>query len=252
MVIDGKPVYSYSQLNTFRTCPYGWMLLYDEHVPREDNAFSQYGTLCHELLEKCAKGELTKEALPELFEWKFDTEISCAFPYNKYKDLQESYREQGMRFFENFEGFDDMEILGVEQHFYIDRGFYKLQGYIDLIYRNKGGALTCRDWKSTKKYSPAELREHAVQPYLYSSYCKEAFGRYPDYLEFYHFRDAGKRSVVTFNSNQYEQALQWADDAARDLQKEWAFPYKYDDWYCNQLCSARGSCEFRQKEGGVR
>lgn len=247
MVKDGKPVFSYSQLSNFETCPYGWKLLYVDHVPRDDNCFSLYGSIVHGLLEKYAKGELELDALEDLFECEFGS-ITEPWPPNKYVDLEESYKNKGLAFFRTFEGLDNVEILGVEKHFYIDRGFYWLQGYIDLIYKTKDGKLVCRDWKSTKAYTKQQLAEHQRQVYLYSAPCIEWYGKPPDELEFYHFRDEKKRSRIRFNETDYHEALWWADDKAEALLNAWSYPHHYDDWFCNQLCSARTNCEYREKE----
>ena len=150
---NGKSVYSYSQLSTFQQCPYAWYRIYIDKVERESSAFASYGTLIHELLERCAKGELSETSLADIFEWRFDTDVPEQFPKNKYVELRPKYFQQGVEFFKNFEGFKDMEILGVEEHFEIDRGDYALQGFIDLLYRDASGRLVCRDWKSSKKYS---------------------------------------------------------------------------------------------------
>ena len=243
-----KPIYSYSQLNTFERCPNSWYKLYIEKVDRDSNAMASYGNLIHELLEKCAKGELEQERLADIFTWRFDIDVPEPFPKNKYVNLRDRYYQQGIKFFKNFEGFDGMKILGVEEHFVTDRGNYALQGYIDLLYVDIDGALVCRDWKSSKKYTRSQLDEHATQVYLYSSYCKEKLGRYPDRLEFFHFRDGNVRSVIQFDEDRYKQALEWADECVEKIRKTWVYDCNYETFFCANLCSCRSICEHREKE----
>lgn len=245
MVKNGKPVFSYSQINTFQTCPYSWHMIYEERVQNEDNAFSQYGTLIHDILEKFAKGELKRNELAAEFDWRFDGEVTEEFPPNKYVELCASYRKQGIDFFNGFEGFNGMTIRGVEEHFFLERDFYWLQGYIDLIYEDANGALVCRDWKSAKHWSPKETAEHARQVYLYSAHCKEKYGRYPDRLEFFHFREGNRKTVIHFDEKAYQEALQWADAGARAILDAWDFEHKEDEFFCSNLCSCRSSCEYR-------
>lgn len=242
-----KPLYSYTQLSAFEQCQYSWYLLYQQHAKRESNAFSSYGSLVHELLEQCAKGEIAQDALADLFDWQFDEAIREKFPPNKYVDLRQSYHKQGVAFFAGFEGFDGMDILGVEEHFVLDRGDYALQGYIDLIYRQKD-QLICRDWKSAKAWSKQELADHAKQVYLYSAHCKEKYGQYPDLLEFFHFREGNKKSVIVFSEKDYQNALDWADAVVEKINCTWDYRHNYDDFFCSHLCSCRSSCPYRVNE----
>lgn len=46
--------WSFSKLSAFETCPMGFKLQYLDRVPSDGNAFSDYGTLCHKLLEEWA------------------------------------------------------------------------------------------------------------------------------------------------------------------------------------------------------
>ena len=243
----GQTVYSYSQLNTFEQCPYSWFKIYKEKAPRENNAFSSYGTLIHELLQQCACGDLKREDLAELFEWSYEASIPEEFPPNKYVNLHDSYLQQGIDFFHNFEGFDDLEILGVEDHFEIDMGDFALQGFIDLIYRDKNGKLVCRDWKSGKRWTKKDIAEHGKQPYLYSAYIKEKFGRYPDRLEFFHFREGNKKSVIPFNIKDFHAAEQWARDTVKAINETWDYASHYDEFFCKELCSCRSSCDQKKK-----
>lgn len=242
-----KPTYSYSQLNTFHDCPYAWSRLYLDHVPRSANFFAEYGTIIHSVLEEFAKGELQRDALRDVFEWRFDTEIVETPPYNKYVELGPKYRQQGLDFFENFEGFDGLEIIGVEQHFKLDFDSYFLQGFIDLVYRNRDGKLICRDWKSGSKWTKRDIAEHAKQLYLYSAYCLEAYGQYPDQMEFFHFREGNKKSIIPFKEEDYWAARRWADEMAEAIANSWCYEHHEDQFFCDNLCSCRSVCEFHKR-----
>ncbi|MBR1685372.1 MAG: PD-(D/E)XK nuclease family protein, partial [Clostridia bacterium] len=39
-------------------CPLAFKLQYIDRVPQEQNAYAEYGTHCHSLLERWAKGDL--------------------------------------------------------------------------------------------------------------------------------------------------------------------------------------------------
>ena len=86
--------YSFSKLSAWWTCPYGYYLRYIKHQKGIGNAFSSYGTLVHEIMEKYAKGEAELWDLPQMFEWLFDSAVPETFPPNKYVDLKENYYKQ--------------------------------------------------------------------------------------------------------------------------------------------------------------
>jgi hypothetical protein len=72
---------------------------------RLQNAFSQYGILVHELLENYALGKIDDKneyfstwELNMMLDDLYDEYVTEKFPYNKYKDLSVSYREQANSF----------------------------------------------------------------------------------------------------------------------------------------------------------
>ena len=75
--------WSYSRLNSFYQCKYSWYTQYIEYVVGEQNAFAQYGSLCHKILEMYAKGDLLSFQLADYFIENFDKEITYDFPKNK-------------------------------------------------------------------------------------------------------------------------------------------------------------------------
>ena len=139
-----KENYSFSKLSSFNGCKYGYLLNYIKcceacssfnreeqccehaladfdplsspiertHCPfftkyvNEENAFSQYGTMVHGILE-------------------------------------ESYFNDGVRFFENFDGFKNMKIIDAEHEFTDDFDDFRIKGFIDLILEDKNtGEIT--------------------------------------------------------------------------------------------------------------
>ena len=68
-IIDETFRWSFSQLETFETCPRQFYLQYmlDPPIEQDQNAFAEYGTFCHSLLESWAKGEVEKSQLADLY-----------------------------------------------------------------------------------------------------------------------------------------------------------------------------------------
>ena len=106
-------------------------LQYIDKVTTEGNAFSDYGTLCHEILEEWAKGSLPDFALAEEYERRYDQAVVHSFPPFP-KGMPQKYYDAGLAYFEGFNGFgDDIEILTVEEKFEIDIGGYIFVGIAD-------------------------------------------------------------------------------------------------------------------------
>lgn len=237
--------YSFSKLTAFDTCPQMWSLTYLDHAPKLKGVFSEYGTLVHSILERYEKGELPLEALSDIFEWEWDqTFKGMKWPPNKYVDLESSYKEKGIAFFQSFPGLQQDEginILGVEQHFEFPIGDFIMQGYIDLVFEHNG-KLVVQDWKTAKKYTKAELAYKVRQPYLYSRWVQDTFGRFPDEIRFHHTKD-NVLVVIPFDINKYQEAIDWSESQVEKIRSTWIFPENPDEFFCCNICSVRGSCK---------
>lgn len=70
--IPPETKWSFSRLATFEQCPLAYKLQYIDRVSNENNAFAEYGTHCHEILEKWAKGELPDFLMASEYEEGYD------------------------------------------------------------------------------------------------------------------------------------------------------------------------------------
>ena len=117
-IIDGM-TWSFSRIEAFHQCPYAWKIKYIDCERGDDNAYGQYGKVCHEILERYFAYELEEKEMVDEFIWKFGIDITEPFPYNKFSDLRQTYYEKGLHYFETFKEeditFDTFdEIVGVE------------------------------------------------------------------------------------------------------------------------------------------
>jgi hypothetical protein len=80
-----------------------FFLQYIKEEESINNAFAEFGSFGHLILEKYLKKELAIFDLSKYYEENFNKEVRIPFPPNKYKDLRESYYEAGKRYFEEFE-----------------------------------------------------------------------------------------------------------------------------------------------------
>ncbi len=250
-------IWSYSKLNTFETCPYAYWLNYVAKDPpiNEENAFSQYGSFVHEILEKYFKGELELFELSTEYEDNFDDNILLDFPYceshGRVIDLCESYHDKGLAYLENFDGLPEYKILGVEEDFVIEiLNGEKLRGFIDLILEDKNGNIIVLDHKSKSKFKSKEEQKHySFQPVLYSIYVHEKYGKWPDRVVFNMFRQQ-KYVKIKFTQELLQEALNWVESTISKIYSCEDFLPKFTKkekeemlYFCRNICGYKSSCK---------
>lgn len=246
MVDIDNMVWSFSRLNSFHGCKHAWYRSYVLKEKGVNNSFAEYGTMVHEIFERYAQGELEVYELVNEFDQQYESRV-WDFPPNKYVNLVESYKNQGIDYFTNFDGFDDYKILGIEKKINFELEGFKFVGFIDSLLEDKNKNIIVQDFKSKASFkSKKEKKEYGRQLYLYSSNMVEEYGKYPDKLVFNMFR---KNNIeeIPFNINDFEEAKKWALNTIELISKEKDFEAKVDDFFCSQLCNFRYECEERLK-----
>lgn len=263
---DGH-VYSYSQLNSFDECSYGFYLQKIEGIQEESsNAFAERGTLIHDLLDQWAKEKLTKEQMLEEYERRYSLEVVSAFPRMlASKGYATKAYDQGVEFLKNFDEFDGYKVLSAEEKFKIDlplsdgttRPFV---GIIDmmLLDLNTNELIIC-DHKS-KSMSSFKKNEDKMyrQQLLYSAYVKDKYGKFPDRMMFHLFNESGVKMERLFTEEQYDETLKWASEQINNIENytmiDWLTCKEKPDFFCWEICSARKDCpngvmpNFRKKK----
>ena len=238
--------YSFSKLNAFHTCPYMFKQTYIDQIKGDGNAFASYGLLVHSLMERYEKGEINLWDLPAVYEWEFDTAVPETFPSSKFcKDMRALYYQQGLTFLQNFQGYNDIEILGAEKDFEYKIDDWMFNGVIDLIYKDQQGRLVIQDYKSKATFkNKAEQAKYARQLYLYSIYVKDTYGRYPDILKFSMFRKE-KEIIIPFDQNDFDEAVNWAKNTVKEIRNCWDYSPRCEEFFAQNLCNHRNHCEFK-------
>lgn len=251
MDVKEPETYSFSKISMFHTCKYAYFLTYLKHLKGIDNCFALYGTLVHSIMERYAKSQLGLWDLPKIFEIEFADVVNMPFPESKYcKNMKELYFNQGFDFLSSFLGYDDYNILGVEENFEIKIDDWLLTGVIDLIYEDTDGKLIILDYKSKSKFkNKDEQQKYARQLYLYSIYIKDKYGRFPDKLIFWTFRKQ-KKIEIMFNYDEYLESLTWAKFTVNQIRNESSYLPSKDEFYCKNLCNHRLYCNELIKKGG--
>lgn len=205
------------------------------------NAFAEYGTLVHSIMERYAKGELGILELPDVYIDEF-SKMTETFPKMKFCDLKETYYKQGLEFLQNFSGYDKYKILDVEQQFEIPINDFIFNGIIDLIFEDENGNLVIQDYKSKAKFkNKKEQAEYARQLYLYSLYIKNTYGKFPSMLKFSMFRH-NQIIDIPFDEKSLTEAITWATNTVDKIRKCWDYERKPEEFFCKNICNYRETC----------
>lgn len=250
-------VWSFSRVNSVGQCPYSFYKYYIEEQPADPNCFAQFGTICHETLEKYLKGELDMFSVSQYYQDNYPEIVTCDFPSNKYVDLGQKAYEAGLDFFNNINfDFSKYEVLGVEKELRFKVGKYQFQGFADALYRDKEtGEIILRDHKTTSfkylkngsvsKSNAKHFQDYKRQEYLYCIPIIEEYGKV-DKLSWNMIRDR-KIIEIPFDKKEFKEAQEWAINNIHILENELLWlPDTSNSYFCNVLCNCRSGCLYRQ------
>lgn len=254
MMFDGMN-WSFSRLDCFDQCPLMWHKIYIDCEPKKDNAFAQYGSLVHGLIERILKGELDILLAAETFEREFNEKITMDFPPIKNGDLRSSYYEKGLSYFENLGKNDDIaKILGIEEEIHFEISDKPFVGYIDLRYIDKNGKMVIQDHKSSNikfkkdgnpaKSSVEKMKHYEYQVYLYSKPFIEKRVKI-DRLR-WNFFNNGTYYDIPWTQDGYKAAVNWAESRLHEIENEDLWLPKPDWYFCHNICDVSEGCEYKE------
>ena len=254
-LLGDNHVYSYSQLNSFDGCKYGFYLQRIEGLEEPaSNAFAERGTLIHDILDKWAKKILTKEEMLEEYERRYPDEVVTAFPrVLASKGYAKKAYELGRIFFEDFDEFDGYEVISAEEKFKIDLPLSNGEtrpfvGIIDMLLRDKktGDLIICDHKSKSLQSFKKDQDEMYRQQLLYATYVKEQYGEFPASLMFHLFNENGLKQERLFSQDQYDEAIEWATKQILGIENssivDWLVCKETPDYFCWNICSARNVC----------
>lgn len=237
-----ETIWSFSRLNAFHICPLMWKKNYIDEECGEGNAFADYGTMVHNIIEEWINGKLLTWELADEYKKRF-MEIEHPFPFNPYTDLRENYYKNGYEYFKNFDEFDGYTPLITEKEVIFEIEKYKFKGFPDLVAEDNFGNLVIFDHKSSNIYKGKKLEDRIRQLYFYSIPVQIELGKYPDYLIFNHFRK-NIHDIHQFNFEQLEKTKKWAIKTIKQIKNCKEFKPNINEFFCTQLCAYRNSCEY--------
>ena len=247
------PRYSFSKISSFLHCRYGFFKHYFNGEEGISHGTSEFGGFCHNILEKFEKGELNVYDLSQYYIDNYNKEITSDFTLKMSEDFSKDfagdYYDSGKKYFENFEGFNDFEILEAEYEFEeVINDLFIFNGKIDLVALDKNGDLVIIDHKSKARFkSKAELKEYARQLYLYSYATYKKYGKFPKQMMFNRFRK-NEWTIIDFKQEDYEEALNWAVTNVEEIESTFDFYPNCGDFFSDNFCAFRNVCPIKNGE----
>lgn len=252
-IIDAM-TWSFSRVNSFGTgCKKEWKEVYIDCENKVNSFYGQFGSFCHEILEKFFKGEMTEWDLAPYYEENYNEKITLLPPAS----IGDTCYEKGLTYFSNFSFPDNKyEILGVEKRVEFTILKYNFVGYIDLLLRDKEtGEIIIVDHKSStikllkngnvSKGDAEHFLAFQRQLYLYSIPVIEEYGKV-DRLKWNMFKD-GTEIEIPFNPDDQKATVDWTIETIAQIEQEAEFQPNPDFFYCCNLCSRRADyCPFKR------
>lgn len=185
--------WSFSRLQSWDNCKYGWFLSYIEKHKGEDNGWAHAGSFGHELLEDYANGKIKANELEHLWLMGYDEKVTAPFA-DFAINLHEHYKYKVAKYFKIFKGFSG-EVQDVELEFLYDLpDGSKFKGFIDLI-TEKDENLICVDHKISKKFTKKKLKDKQKQIQMYAPAMNHKYDKYPSKGVFHFFQTGETLSV---------------------------------------------------------
>lgn len=254
-----KIVLSFSTLHQYETCPYSFYLKKIEKEEGEGNGHAEAGSYGHDLLERIFSKKMTvTEALNECID-DFENHITEYMSDNAY-DKKYAALCQYLGDLDIDDFFEKYDVLGVEKKFNWTIQGYKMIGFADLILKRKSdGQIILVDHKSAGHFMKTDgvtplknqldsFNTYKKQMYLYADAMKQTMGFFPDLIVWNHFLDGGKKTVIPFNMEDLQAALQWAVDIIGEIYTDESFMDNQSYVMCHVLCNYRNMCEYKDSD----
>jgi len=247
--ITELPRYSFSKISSFENCRYGFFKHYFEGKDGLSHGTSEFGGFVHQILEDYEKGKLElSDMLPyyiEHYDENVTSDFTLVMSENFSKDFAHDYYDSGIKYLENFEGFNDFKILEAEYQFdtVID-DLFVFNGKIDLIAEDSDNNLIIIDHKSKANFkSKAELHKYARQLYLYAYATYQKYHKYPKKMMFNRFRK-NEWTIIDFKQENFDEAVSWAVNNVKEIESCFDFYANPNTFFCNNFCAFRdGNCD---------
>lgn len=233
---------SYSRVNTYRTCPWKYKLVYEDGLHTPPNPFISLGLSIHRALDDFHKRN--GASLDELLESYNQAWVNEGFL--SPQQTQEFY-ERGQRMLEDYwkrSAGRASEILCLEKEFSFRLGKNTLRGIIDRIDRHPDGAIEIIDYKTHAELWTQEKVDSDLQLSLYALACRRMLGKMPATVSYYFLARDCKMSTRR-TERQMDEAVQLVTATAEKIKDREFTPNRA---HCSR-CDFRKTCNHSTASG---
>lgn len=256
-IIDGLR-FSHSSMACYNTCPYSFKLTYIDYLSKEDNFFSDYGLFVHKCMEKYFSGELDSFELSEYYRENFDGYVKTPPPPSYYGNMREKYKLQGQSFFDSFNfPLEQYDIITVEDTIFFNLDGIEITARPDLVLKNKQtGKNILYDYKTSYPFKELKNGDLVADEKKISSYSNQMFiyayalrteRKLPISEIVLWFPRAFQEYRIKWEKKKEKGAIEWIKNTVNAIKTTPDFPPDNSNpYFCNNLCSVRNHCEYRQ------
>lgn len=244
-IYDKDWKWSYSQLNSFDTCKKMFYEIYINKNRGSQNAFGQFGTFMHGIMEMYGNGEINLNELVSYYKLNYSKNVPLTFPESKFCNMEDIYYSGGLRYLTNFYGFKDKTIhceYNVNGLIETNDGeSHNFGGIIDRVSMDQNGDIILSDYKSKSNFkTKAERNKYYRQLYVYAYLFWKSEGVIPKKLRFVLMRAKTEDKVVVekdFDFAEMNDSINWLKETITSILscKEWN--ESESEFFCKSLCA---------------
>ena len=244
--------FSFSNISTFTTCPYAWKLTYIDSKERYSNYYSEFGNLCHDVMEKFMGDELDIFDLSDYFTKNYSTIVRSSPPPFP-KGLSERYYNEMIEFLDNVT-FDKSinQPLSIEEFISMIIGDVSVIAKPDLLYKDtvRDKIILC-DFKTSKPFAQSgkldkkKIDGYTKQLLLYAYIIKEISDIHIDEI-FLWFLRYDERVFIPFTQEDVKKTLDEFIENVNIIKDSTEYlPNIKNKFFCQSLCSVGWACKYR-------
>ena len=280
---DGKEVYSFSRLDNFNNCHYGFFLHYIKGLKDKENVYSSSGGRIHDVLQHYIDDGQDDTLEDEINNCLDDLELfGIEFPKDRNggDTIKENWVANMTLFARHFQApsgkFETEKFVLYKDK---DKDIF-LQGYIDLLRYNDDGTVSIFDWKTSSMYKNEDILKHSRQLTTYGLACEQlglkvrdiawVMLKYADYTKTYkngserqltaewrkvpeEYLDSAKVAIVSYpyNEETKEECRKYIRATVDKIRLYGNDENAYNpcsiaksSYFCNQLCGVRDNCQY--------